>query len=423
MGYLMNNISKNTPEFGYCRTLHIRNMGYLIFIDVLLHMNKIQLILNQSSTINFEKAKRISIGDLILIEGFLGLSQTGEKSIYVSRVLEIKKNISNISYQEVYSQSNRFKNRHIDIALNPKSRQFWNIYPKVIYALRTELANNGFMEFNTGVLQENRDAGLSSIFTTKRKNGREYFLSLTSELKLKRLLASGFELVYEIGQSFRNEGSNKEHSPEFSLLEAYAIGWSSNQLMDLIEQLVRKSVNSSGLEKLYSTYNVSYDRIEFTEIWQNVTKVDDICLKVLCEKFPNSFQENMPEFTWIYKFICKYITAMFVKPVFVKHIPIGFSPFAKKYSIDNRLMEGGIFITNNLHIATFSEDNNDYDEIKDSLEKQFLINKIPINTSFLDVLKFGIPPSAGLGLGLNRLLMLFLDELPKSVRETFLYPI
>jgi lysyl-tRNA synthetase class 2 len=410
-------------ESGYCRALHIRDMGSIVFVDVTFHMDKIQAVFTYGETVNFEKIQKVAVGDLMFIEGKIGLTKTGQKSVFVSRVSDVKKNVSGLAHQQIQSQHERFSNRHADIGLHPESMVFWKTYSQILSTLRKTLGSNGFMEFETGVLQDNRDAGLASAFVTKRKGGGEYFLSLTSELKLKRLLAGGFERVYELGQSFRNEGSNKEHLPEFSLLEAYAIEWSAEQLMGLIEQIARETACLSGLEKFRSGYRNNFSRVEFYEFWRMVTGKEEVSLAVLCEKFPEVFKSKMPEFTWIYKFICKYVAPTFERPTFVTHIPIGFSPFAKVHNEDHRFMEGGVYVADRLHVATFSEDNNDYEEIKASLEKQNAISGVAINEPFLDVLKFGIPPSAGLGLGINRLLMTFLGSLPRDARETSLYPV
>lgn len=410
-------------ESGYCRALHVRNMGSIVFVDVSFHMDRIQAVFTFGETENFEKIQKIAVGDLMFIEGKIGLTKTSQRSVFVSRVSDIRKNVSGLGHQQIRSQHERFRNRHVDIGLHTESMVFWRTYSQILSTLRKTLGNNGFMEFETGVLQENRDAGLASAFVTKRKSGGEYFLSLTSELKLKRLLAGGFERVYELGQSFRNEGSNKEHLPEFSLLEAYAIGWSAEQLMGLIEQIVRGTARLSDLEKFQSDHWDTFGRVEFSEFWRTVTREEEISLRVLCAKFPETFKSTMPEFTWIYKFICKYVAPTFENPTFIIHIPIGFSPFAKMYSEDHRFMEGGVLVADKLHMATFSEDNNDYEEIRKSLEKQSAISGVPINEPFLDVLKFGIPPSAGLGLGINRLLMAFLGSLPRDARETSLYPV
>ncbi len=180
---------------------------------------------------------------------------------------------------------------------------------------------------------------------------------------------------------------------------------------------------NAKLPKLASVYNAPFARLEFPEFWKKTTGETEISLDVLCKKFSGIFKPNMPEFTWIYKFICKYVVPSFESPTFLTHIPIGFSPFAKMSPEDKRLMDGGIFVADKLHIATFSSDNNDYEEIRKSLEHQQAAFGIPVNYEFLEVLKFGIPPSAGFGLGINRVLMPLLGSLPRDVRETCLYPV
>ena len=283
-----------TTERGYCRVLRMRDMGKIVFIDVILHKSKEQLVFKNDVSNGFEKVKMVSIGDLIYVEGTHGQTKTGERSVFVSCISEVKKNTSGLGYEQIRSQRDRFLNRHVDIGLHEESLSFWKTHSQILYSLRKILHNNGFMEFNSGILQKTKDAGLASSFITERKNRNKYFLSMTSELKLKRLIAGGFEHVYEIGESFRNEGVNKDHLPEFTLLEAYAAEWSSEQVMELIEQIMREASLSSNSEELSSIYADPFNKIEFAKFWKDTTNENEISLRVLCEKFPEVFNICRP---------------------------------------------------------------------------------------------------------------------------------
>lgn len=396
-------------------------MGKIVFADSILLEKKIQLVFKKDTFSDFEKVIALSYGDLIYISGTKGVTHSGEISLFVESMVEIAKNRSKVTRQQMIKQRARFQNRHIDLALNRESFDFWKRTSLVMSNLRNAMSVNGFSEFNTGILQTTRDAGLASAFTTKcYATGKTYALSMTCELKLKRLIAGGFSRVYEIAQSFRNEGLDKNHMPEFSLMEAYATSWTSTQVSDLLEKIVKSSL-SNNIDQ--NNKQTQFKRITFTDIWKEIVGGEHISIDILSEKFPTLFKPGMPEFTWVYKFICKFVAPGLQEGTFVTELPHGFSPFSNRLETNEQLMDGGILVVDGLHIATYSSDNNDYETVRETLIRQSGECGVRPNEEFLEVLKFGLPPTAGFGLGVNRLLMLVLDKLPRDARETCLYPL
>jgi lysyl-tRNA synthetase class 2 len=407
---------------GFARVHAMRDMGKIVFADCVLNQEKIQLVIEARMLSGNQDAIKLSRGDLVEIEGTIGATKTNERSVFVSRIKNIIKNQSGLVALPLDNQPLRFSNRHADLALNLPSFSFWKRSSRMLTFMREHLAMNDFMEFNTGVLQEQWDGGLANAFTTNcRANNKPYFLSLTSELKLKRLIAGGFPKVYEIAQSFRNEGMSRDHMPEFSLLEVYGVGSDTDDITKLLEGLV----STVRCHLLSDSPHIAdtFPRLEFSALWEQYVGEVALSLDALCRKFPEQFKPKMPEFTWIYKFLNKFVFPAIHEPSFIMHLPKGFSPFAKTWDNDTRFMQGGALAIDGLHIATFSADENDYGTIRDALANQQETCDVPVNQGFLEVLKFGLPPIVGVGLGINRLAMTLLGELPKKARETSLYPL
>ncbi len=247
-------------------------------------------------------------------------------------------------------------------------------------------------------------------------------------------MIAGFEKIFEISQSFRNEGIDAIHSPEFSLLEFYAVQQDYKKMMTLVEEMVRDVVQENNgtknvecCDKMGVKTVVSYEdqfrRVSFSDAFEiYVGDYSECALPKMIEKFPEMFYEGMTTFTWLMKVIEKFFVPNIVNPTFLVDLPSEMSPFAKLPFGDN-VTERAFFIAQRLFIADIYSDENDGDKIRKTLEQQSNEAGIPIKGDYLQqVLSFGLVKTAGVGLGMNRLFMLFLNKLPKNIKETILYP-
>lgn len=418
--------------FGYARVFKKRYFGAISFWKVRFQEEEVQLFIQKKVIENFSETKKIALGSLIFFEGEKMVTKTGEPSIAVSLIRVEHDGHSTL--QDKLSGVNhisRSGNRVLDMTTNKQLFDYLLLLSELLGRIRKFLIKNEFKEFITGTLQEYFEGGRAEPFQTQCKtNGKTLYLSLTSELKLKRLMVAGFEKVYEISQSFRNEGIDRKHLPEFTLLELYAVNQNYKDMMNLLEKMMSEILFGAVDEFFIANKNSAVDfRMPFVR-----KTFDEACLEFLgireeyctiewlAEKFPTVFSIKMDEFTWMDKLVNKFFTPNFIKPTFLVDVPSGISPFAKKHSQNNRLSESAFFIAMGVNIATISTDENDVEKISALLFEQSKKTGKPVNRDYLNVLEFGLPPTAGIGFGLNRFFML-LQEGEKSARETCPLPI
>jgi len=242
-------------------------------------------------------------------------------------------------------------------------------------------------------------------------------------MKLKKLISGGFEKVYEITQSFRNEGVNLTHYPEFSILEAYRTGdtlkTSFIVIEEILSELAKISKTGTGIDVLGDSFFASPKEITFTEALIVSCNHGNCSLNDLSQIYPNLFSANMPEFTKIYKVLTKIIAPHFDDPTFITDIPAGFNPFCK---ITDGCAMQAVLVAKGMHIATISVDENNLDTVRDRLSEQHEETEITMNTGYLELLALGMPPVSGFGLGMTRLSMLLLPREKQIVRDVILFP-
>lgn len=426
-----------TPFSGSARILAKRNMGKIAFWTARFLEGNVQLILQQKTLENFREALKIPIGSIIEFEGKKTITKKQVHSIEVERLSPgyIRCGAALPEKYHGLSDGNRYRNRVLDLISNVDAFEFFKRVSKAIETVRVTLYENGYREFNTGVLQEVFEGGQASSFSTVCKaNGKTLHLSLTSELKLKRLLVSGFEKVFEISQSFRNEGLDAIHSPEFTLLEYYACESDYLAMMDLLELITRAVIKEClGKEEVEHFAGITNpDRIDYASRFERVTfqaafekNVGDYgkcSLEYMQKAYPDMFYGSMSTFTWLMKVIEKFLVPQIMQPTFLTGLPGSMSPFAKTAD-DGVTTERAFFISQGTFIADIYTDENDYQTLRAALEEQAEITGQPANQEYLDVVALGMPKTAGVGMGMNRLYMLMLGDMLKNIKETMLYPI
>lgn len=409
---------------GYARILAKRKMGKISFWTVRFKESTVQFVLKSEKLSNYKKILKIPVGSLVKAEGRKIVTKAGAPSLEVVRITPVY--IFNRPWLDKFhglKPEMRYKNRILDLIINSQTFEAFKKVSDITGEIRKFLLEKGYREFNTGVLQENFEAGQASAFQTIcNANDKILYLSLTSELKLKRLIVAGYEKVYEIAQSFRNEGIDSLHSPEFTLLEIYGVSEDYLSMMELTEEIVKKAmqkIEDINIEKKFLAD--SFKRINFYNAFQKYVGKEECSLNSMIKLFPDMFNENMTNFTWLMKVIEKLIAPRIQQPTFLTELPIDMSPFAK--AIDDKRTERAFFIANGLFIADIYTDENDPAAIERALKKQAQEIGATINQDYLETIKMGLPKTAGIGMGLNRLFMALIKELRSNIKETILYPI
>ena len=427
--------AKNGDRFqGVARIISRRKVGKICFCDARFKEHQVQIIFSYKLN-NYKEVSQISLGSLVYVFGKKRVTTSGVSSLDVFRadILFVYPGSFPDKYHGL-SNSIRYRKRSFDFMTNEDAFLFTKKMSKSLQVIRNVLYNNTFHEFITGVLQENFEAGQAHAFTTKcRANDKQYCLSLTGELKLKRLLVSGFEKVFEIAQSFRNEGIDVIHSPEFSMLEIYQINSDVYQMMNLLEDIVYQVIvanesdknlkmNLSKEEVINISYGKPFRRLAFKEAFiQKIGPYNWCNLNKMASIYPGLFSLDMTRFTWLMKVIEKFIVPNIYEPTFLTELPVGMSPFVKNKN--KEVTERSFLIAQQTFLADIDTDENDVLTLSKSLKKQAEELGSGINSEYLEIIKMGLPQTAGIGLGLNRLFMLMLGDLPYNIKETILYPI
>lgn len=409
---------------GFGRILAKRNMGGICFLKVRFQEEDTQFILTKKDLGNYKEITALPSGSIISIEGTPILSKTGTPSITVFSAKSVSPCRIELpdKYNGVTSRT-EYDNRVIGLIGNPDSFGLFKAIAELNRRVREVLVRNGYLEFDTGVLQSNFDAGLANSFSTYcNANSREYHLSLTSEMKLKKLIAGGFERVYEITHSFRNEGVNATHYPEFGILECYKASESLEDSLALIKEILNELAQVSrrgiGIEVLGEEFTSPPKQISFHEALALACN-REVSVSDLVWVRPDLFSKDMPEFTRIYKALTRIIAPQFDSPVFIVDMPEGFNPFCK---ITNDKALQAVLVAKGMHVGTISVDENNAAVVSQRLQKQNKESGIPINTGYLKLLDLGVPPISGIGLGMTRLAMLFLPREKQNVRDVIPFP-
>ena len=332
------------------------------------------------------------VGDFVEISGTLFKTKKGEKTIEASDFRILTKSLLPLpeKWHGIQDVEERFRKRHLDLIMNPEVREKFRMRSKIIEELRNILNNQGFLEVETPILQPIPGGALAKPFKTHLNALKlDLYLRVSPELYLKRLLVGGFEKIYEIGRCFRNEGMDRVHNPDFTMLELYWAYQDRDGLMDFVEKTMTELI-----KKIRGTTQISYQgkNINFKTPWQKI-KFNQIDFEKDKEKI--------------------------IQPTFVVDHPVKMAILAKAKEANSKeahrfqVVVGGIELING-----FSELNDPVEQ-----EKRFKMAKIETerkDKDFVEALQYGMPPSAGLGVGIDRLIALLTDS--HSLREVILFP-
>ena len=424
------------------RIMSKRSMGKMSFLDIRDSSGKIQLSLRYDllGQERYEFLQDIDIGDIIGARGKLFRTKAGELTLEVSDLAMLCKSLRPLpeKWHGLADVEKRYRQRYLDLISNEESKSIFTLRSKIITAIRSFLDKQGFMEVETPVLQPHAGGALARPFVTHHHAlDEDLYLRIALELHLKRLVVGGFDKVYEMGHAFRNEGISVRHNPEFTLLECYQAYSDYNDMMRLVEEmLVHTAQEVMGNTKLACNdktidLGLPWQRLYLREAIKNYCGID-------FEDYPDaaSLRTRMAEMGMevepskgrgrlIDELISTFVEPNLIQPTFLLDYPVEMSPLAKRKRGDDRLVERFEGFVAGMEIANaFTELNDPLEQrerFRQQLKEQVADEEVEIaDEDFLQALEYGMPPTGGLGIGIDRLVMLLVNQ--QSVREVILFP-
>jgi lysyl-tRNA synthetase class 2 len=438
-------ISKSKKEiFLVGRMMTKRVHGGLTFFDIQDGTGRIQVCLKKDKVgeVNYKFfQENFDIGDFVQVKGYLEKTKTGEKTIWISDFKIIAKSLRPLpeKWHGLKDVEERFRKRYLDLIFNSQIKEKFILRAKIIQEIRNFLIKEGFLEVETPILQPMYGGARARPFETYLKAmDMKLYLRISPELYLKRLLVGGMEKVFEIGKCFRNEGIDRFHNPDFTMLEFYWAFADYKQLMQLTEKLFE-----TVLKKVFGKTKIMYQgqeidftppfkRIEFDVIFRKETGIDfeTINQKALLRKAKEldiDLEKETPKEQIADEIFKKKIKPKIVEPTFFIHYPLGFQTLAKSLEKNPKKLANFQLVAAGTELVNaFSELNDPVEQRKRFLEQKKLLKKgleesHPLDEDFLEALEYGMPPAAGFGMGLDRLIVILTDSY--SLREAILFPL
>ena len=425
------------------RVMQKRVMGKASFCNILDQSGNIQSYVARDSVGEeaYKDFKKLDIGDIVGIEGEVFKTKTGEISIHASAVKLLSKSLQILpeKYHGLTNTDMRYRQRYVDLIMNPDARDTFIKRSKILSSIRRYLDGQGFLEVETPMLVSNAGGAAARPFETHFNALNEDFkLRISLELYLKRLIVGGLERVYEIGRVFRNEGLDTRHNPEFTLMELYQAYTDYNGMMDLTENLYRH-VAQEVLGTTTITYNgvemdlgKPFERITMVDAvkkyagvdWNEVKTTEDA--KKLADEHHVEYEERHKKGDILSLFFEAFAEEHLIQPTFVTDHPIEISPLTKKKPENPEYVERFEFFMNGWEMANaYSELNDPIDQRERFKAQEELLAQgdEEANTTdedFLNALEIGMPPTGGIGFGIDRMCMLLTDS--AAIRDVLLFP-
>ena len=427
------------------RIMSKRGMGKAIFCDIQDDRGQIQLYVRKDAVTEREFAdfRKYDIGDIIGVSGYAFKTKTGEISIHVQQVTLLSKSLRPLP-EKFHGMTNtelRYRQRYVDLIMNPESKRNFQIRSRFVAYLRRYLDNLGFMEVETPVLSPIAGGATARPFITHHNTlDIDMYMRIATELHLKRLIVGGIERVYEVGRIFRNEGMDTKHNPEFTTCELYQAYTNLDGMMDILEGIL-----SGAAKEILGTYQLQWlgHDVDLTPSWRRVTMADavkdvtgadfmaiigDADAAVALAKSVGVDMENVAH-TWgnaLYETFDQKVESTLIQPTFITMYPVEVSPLAKRSPEQPALTERyEMFICGCEMGNAFSELNDpidQYQRFKAQAEKRAHGDEEAnmMDEDFVMALEYGMPPTGGLGFGIDRCSMLLCGA--SSIRDVILFP-
>ncbi|MFH1852376.1 MAG: lysine--tRNA ligase [Candidatus Neomarinimicrobiota bacterium] len=448
-------VSDNYAELEGCdvavagRVMSLRIMGKAAFVHIQDHAGRIQCYLRRDDIGNdsYEVFKKLDIGDFLGVAGYVFTTKTGEISIHAREITILSKSIRPLpvvkekdgeTFDAFQDKELRYRHRHLDLIVNPEVRDIFILRSKIITAVRRYFDQRDYLEVETPVLQPLYGGANARPFTTHHNAlDQTLYLRIADELYLKRLIIGGFDRVYEISKDFRNEGMDRNHNPEFTMLEFYQAYVDYNYMMDLVEDLIRTVAQAVGKTKVNwngveINLNRPFVRKPILTLLKEATGHDLGNASVremaeICAEFEIVVPDKANYGNLLDLMMSELVEPNLLQPTFVTDHPKAISPLAKMHrSGDPELVERfELFIGGAEFCNAFSELNDPLDQ-RERFEAQANLKaagdeeaQVP-DENFLQAVECGMPPTGGVGMGIDRLVMLLGEQ--RSIRDVVLFP-
>lgn len=426
------------------RIMSKRGMGKAVFCDLQDEKGRIQIYvrIDELGEESFARFRKTDIGDIVGVQGEVFKTKRGEISVKAHSVTLLSKSLIPLpeKFHGLKDTETRYRQRYVDLIMNEDVREAFKVRTKFIHHVREYLDRQDFMEVETPVLNTISGGATARPFVTYHNTlGINMYMRIATELHLKRLIVGGFERVYEVGRIFRNEGMDPKHNPEFTSIEVYQSYADFHDMMDLTEGLL-----SSAAKEILGDYHVTWlgQEIDLTPGWRRLTMIDAVKEFVGVDFAAITDGEEACraaeaagidledcERTWgtaLYEAFDQRVEEKLIQPTFITMYPVEVSPLAKRSPQDPRLTERfELFVNHSEFANAFSELNDPIDQ-RGRFEHELALREAGdeeagmMDDDFINALEYGMPPTGGLGIGIDRCVMLLTDS--DSIRDVILFP-
>ncbi len=427
------------------RMMSRRIMGKASFYNIQDSTDRIQLYVRRDDIGEepYAAFKKFDIGDIVGIEGFVFKTQTGEISVHTQSITLLSKSLLPLpeKFHGLRDTDTRYSQRYVDLIVNPEVKRNFIIRSKFIKFMREYLDNRSYIEVETPVLNTIAGGAAARPFITHHNTlDLDMYMRIATELPLKRLIVGGMDRVYEIGRIFRNEGMDPKHNPEFTTVELYQAYADFHDMMDIAEGII-----AGAAKEILGTYEVEWlgEKIDLTPGWRRLTMVDavkeyagvdfgaitDDTEAVAAAKAIGVELADTADKTWgnaLYACFDQRVEEKLIQPTFITMYPVEVSPLTKASPSDPRLTERFELFVCHSELANAYSELNDPDVQRDRFEKQLELRDRGddetemLDEDFLTALQYGMPPTGGMGMGIDRTVMLLTGA--ETIREVILFP-
>ena len=437
------------------RLMGRRIMGKASFAELMDSKGRIQVYVTRDdicpeedkTLYNSVFKKLLDLGDFIGVKGFVFRTQTGEISVHAREITLLSKSLKPLPVVKekdgvVYDAFNdpelRYRQRYVDLLVNPEVKEIFRKRSKVVSTMRQVLDEAGYTEVETPILQPIPGGASARPFITHHNSlDTDLYLRIATELYLKRLIVGGFEGVYEIGKNFRNEGMDRNHNPEFTCMELYVQYKDYNWMMNFTEQLLERicvAVNGTPetvIDGKTISFKAPYRRLPILEAIKEKTGHDlngksEEEIREVCKQLDLEIDDTMGKGKLIDEIFGEFCEGTFIQPTFITDYPVEMSPLTKKHRTNPALTERFELMVNGKELANAYSELNDPIDQEERFQEQLRLSEkgddeaMFIDQDFLRALQYGMPPTSGIGIGIDRLVMLMTGQ--TQIQEVLFFP-